>query len=100
MLGYFLQDKEALGQQQQRAFEHQTLHTSMAGVDGSLVMVGTTATDGEESDMPKQPEQFVLLEGIPQVSLASIVMRFLVRHISKGRLPKYIEESHKKVLLF
>lgn len=58
-------------QQQQKGFEAQTLHTSMAGVDGSLVMVGdTTTTDGDEIEVPSQPEHFVLLEGIPQASSA------------------------------
>ncbi len=51
-------------------FEQQTLHTSMAGVDGSLVMVGEAITsEGEEVEMPPQKkEMFVLLDNVPQAS--------------------------------
>lgn len=41
----------------------------MAGVDGSLVMVGeATTTDGEEVEMPQKKEMFVLLDNVPQAS--------------------------------
>ncbi len=46
----------------------------MAGVDGSLVMVGeAVTTEAEELDMPQKKEIYVLLENVPQVMLTSCV---------------------------
>ncbi|BDA49647.1 probable Sn1-specific diacylglycerol lipase alpha at N-terminal half [Coccomyxa sp. Obi] len=54
-------------------FEQQTLHTSMAGVDGSLVMVGEAiTTDGEEVEMPQKKEMFVLLDNVPQEAYSRV----------------------------
>lgn len=54
-------------------FEQQTLHTSMAGVDGSLVMVGeAVTTEAEELEMTHEKETFVLLDNVPQVCLSTM----------------------------
>ncbi|EIE19233.1 alpha/beta-hydrolase [Coccomyxa subellipsoidea C-169] len=54
-------------------FEQQTLHTSMAGVDGSLVMVGeAVTTEAEELDMPQKKEIYVLLENVPQEAYSRV----------------------------
>jgi hypothetical protein len=53
------------------SYDQQPVYTSMAGEDGSLVMLGEPlATDGDEALQPKHQEPFVLLDGIPQVLLA------------------------------
>ena len=55
--------------QQASAYEQQQpVYTSMAGEDGSLVMLEPLFTDADEVLPPKQQEVFVLLNGIPQVS--------------------------------
>jgi hypothetical protein len=42
----------------------------MAGVDGSLVMVGEAVTsEAEELDMPQEKEMFVLLDNVPQARI-------------------------------
>ena len=52
-------------------YDQQPVYTSMAGEDGSLVMLGEPlATDGDEAPQPKHQEPFMLLDGIPQVLLA------------------------------
>lgn len=52
--------------------DQQTLQASMAGVDGCVVILSdTTPTEGDELEAPADPEQFVLLDGIPQVSLCT-----------------------------
>ena len=52
------------------ALNQQTLQASMAGVDGCAVILSdTTPTEGEEAEILPEPEQFVLLDNIPQVSL-------------------------------
>ena len=53
--------------QQKRAYHKQPVNTSMAGEDGSLVMLDPLFTDGDEVLPQKQQEPFVLLNGIPQV---------------------------------
>lgn len=51
--------------------EQQTLQASMAGVDGCVVILSdTTPTEADELEAPAEPEQFVLLDGIPQVCTA------------------------------
>jgi hypothetical protein len=51
------------------ALNQQTLQASMAGVDGCAVILSdTTHTEGEEAELPPEPEQFVLLDKIPQAS--------------------------------
>ena len=44
------------------------MYTSMAGEDGSLVMLEPLFTDGDAMLPPQQQEVFVLLDGIPQVT--------------------------------
>ena len=53
--------------QQKRAYHKQPVNTSMAGEDGSLVMLDPLFTDGDEVLPQKQQEPFVFLDGIPQV---------------------------------
>ena len=53
------------------SLSQQTLQASMAGVDGCVVILSdTTPTEGEEAEAPPEPEQFVLLDDIPQVGTA------------------------------
>ena len=48
--------------------DQQPVYTSMAGEDGSLVMLGDPlSTHSDEVPPPKTQEPFVLLDGIPQV---------------------------------
>ena len=53
--------------QQKRAYHKQPVYTSMAGEDGSLVMLDPLFTDGDEVLPQKQQEPFVFLDDIPQV---------------------------------
>lgn len=47
--------------------DQQPVYTSMAGEDGSLVMLGDPfSTHSDEVPPPKTQEPFVLLDGIPQ----------------------------------
>ena len=49
-------------------YDQQLVYTSMAGEDGSLVMLGDPlSTHSDEGLPPKPQEPFVLLDGIPQV---------------------------------
>lgn len=57
------------------SLNQQTLQASMAGVDGCVVILSdTTHTEGEEAELPPEPEQFVLLDNIPQVCTASSLL--------------------------
>ena len=48
--------------------DQQPVYASMAGEDGSLVMLGDPlSTHSDEVPPPKTQEPFVLLDGIPQV---------------------------------
>ena len=50
--------------------DQQPVYTSMAGEDGSLVMLGDSlSTHSDEMPPPKTQEPFVLLDGIPQVRI-------------------------------
>ena len=60
------------------AYEQQPVYTSMAGEDGSLVMLEPLFTDGDEVLPPKQQEAFVLLDGIPQVRSLACPFRSLI----------------------
>ena len=51
-------------------YDQQPVYTSMAGEDGSLVMLGDPlSTHSDEMPPPKTQEPFVLLDGIPQVRI-------------------------------
>ena len=63
-----LRDAQKGKSEKQRSIqEQQPVYTSMAGEDGSLVMLEPLYTDGDVVPPSKHQEAFVLLDGIPQV---------------------------------
>ena len=49
-------------------YDQQPVYTSMAGEDGSLVMLGDPLSARSDEVLPPKPQEpFVLLDGIPQV---------------------------------